>query len=432
MPGDKSISHRAAIMAALADGRTHIENFSTSQDCATTLSCLAALGVNILQDGTHVEIEGVGLDGLRKPTAPLDCGNSGSTMRMLAGILASQKFASELTGDESLLNRPMNRIVKPLSDMGARIESTDGHAPMRIYGRSPLDSISYNLPIASAQIKTCILFAGLNADGRTEVIEPLNSTRDHTERMLKWLGCPVTTRVERRDGRNLQSISIVGPRLLEARDGVVPGDISSAACFIVAAAILHNSRLKIYDVGFNPTRTSIIPTIVELGAQVFAIPDVIRFGTEDYGEPIGKVEVTGGIGPPPFLARRSNILCGIDIPQLIDELPIIAILGTQLPGGLSIRDAGELRVKESDRISATVQNLRAMGATVDEHDDGMTIKGNVKLSGARINSFGDHRIAMAFSIAALIANGESEILGSECVRVSFPEFYEMLESVVKR
>lgn len=432
MPGDKSISHRAAIIAALAEGRSCIDNFSTSQDCDATLSCLMALGVSIKRQGSRVEIEGVGLDGLRAPGAPLDCGNSGSTMRMLAGVLASQRFDSELTGDESLSRRPMERIIEPLTMMGARIESTDGHAPLHIFGSGPLDPISYVMPVASAQVKTCILLAGLGATGHTGVVEAWNSTRDHTERMLGWFGVQVGRNQARHGDAKLASISVTGPSRLKAHDGVVPGDISSAAFFIAAAAVLPGSELTIQDVGLNPTRVTIISTLCELGVDVFAIPNVARFGSEDFNEPIGKIEITGNTGPPPFLASRSNVLGGNLIPQLIDELPVIAVLGTQLPSGLTIRNAAELRVKETDRIAATVKNLRAMGAQVDEHDDGLTIKEQRLLRGATLNSYGDHRIAMAFSIAALIATGESEIVGAECVGVSCPEFYELLESVVER
>lgn len=419
-------------MAALANGRTRIDNFSTSEDCASTLSCLKELGVRIERHGTHVEIDGVGLEGLRIPTAPLDCGNSGSTMRMLAGVLAGQDFVSELTGDESLQGRPMRRIIDPLTMMGARIESTDGHAPLSVTGRRPLEPITYVMPVASAQVKTSILFAGLTAEGRTEVIGVPNSTRDHTERTLQWFGVPVTHEHVRRDGTDLDSISIMGPTQLIARDGDVPGDISSAAFFIAATSLLSDSKLTIEDVGLNPTRTAIISTLVELGINVKTTPDVLRFGTEDFNEPFGNIEVTGNTRPSPIEEGRSNVLCGALIPLLIDELPMIAVLGTQMTGGLTIRDAAELRVKETDRIAATVKNLCAMGAQVEEHDDGLTIKGQTPLRGARVNSYGDHRIAMAFSIAALIADGESEIVGSECVGVSFPEFYELLESVVVR
>lgn len=432
MPGDKSISHRAAIIAAMARGQTRIANFSTSADCASTLSCLKELGVKIERQSTQVTIDGVGLDGFREPRGALDCGNSGSTMRMLAGVLASQDFVSELTGDAALCSRPMNRIVEPLTMMGARIESTDGHAPLRIIGSGMLKPISYVMPVASAQVKTCILLAGLCADGRTEVIEAWNSTRDHTERMLKWFGVPVLRNEVRHDNPHLGSISVTGASRLKARNGVVPGDMSAATFFVAAAAALPGSALTIHEVGLNPTRATIVDTLCELGVDALAIPNFYRLTSVDFNEPFGDIEVTGNPRFVPNQRGRSNALSGKRIPKLIDELPMMAVLGTQFPDGLTIRDAAELRVKETDRIAATVQNLRAMGAEVEEHDDGMTIKGRVKLSGAKINSYGDHRIAMAFSIAALIADGESEIAGVECVSVSCPEFYELLESVVKR
>ena len=432
MPGDKSISHRAAIMAALSDGRTRIDNFSTSEDCTATLMCLEQLGVTVERVGTRVEIEGVGSDGLRASGAPLDCHNSGSTMRMLAGVLASQDFVSELTGDESLRARPMNRIIEPLKMMGAHIESTDGHAPLRITGRRRLEPITYVMPLASAQVKTSILLAGLSAKGRTKVIEASNSTRDHTERMLEWFGVPVTYRDPRRNDAELRSISITGPAQLKARDGTVPGDISSAAYFITAAFLLASSELKIEDLGLNPTRTAIVSTLGAVGAKVLTIPKNSGSGCEDFNEPFGNIEITGVARLAPLEVGRSNVLSGVLISQLIDELPMISVLGTQMPGGLTLRDAAELRVKETDRIAATAKNLRAMGVQVEEHDDGVTIKECTTLHGARLNSYGDHRIAMAFSIAALIADGESEIVDAECVGVSFPEFYELLESVVER
>lgn len=432
LPGDKSISHRAAILAALAEGRTRLENFSTSEDCAATLSCLKQLGVKIGRDGTSVLIEGAGLDGLREPRAPLDCGNSGSTMRMLAGVLASQSFVSTLTGDESLRRRPMKRIIEPLSMMGAQVESTNGRAPLRITGRTQLTPITYTMPVASAQVKACILLAGLNASGRTGVIEAPHATRDHTERMLRWFGVMVEKKEVRSDGASLEEISVTGSARLKARDGAIPGDISSAAFFMAAAALLPASRLKIERVGLNPTREAIIPTLRGLGVDVRTALHDSGLMPEDFNEPFGDIEIAGGAELAPLEAGRSNILSGALIPQLIDELPMLAVLGTQVFGGLTIRDASELRVKETDRIAATVENLRAMGAAVLEHADGLTIKRRTRLRAANLNSHGDHRIAMAFTIAALIADGESEITGAECVSVSFPEFYQLLESLVER
>jgi 3-phosphoshikimate 1-carboxyvinyltransferase len=432
LPGDKSISHRAAILAALAEGRTRLENFATSEDCAATLACLKQLGVKIELEGARVWIEGAGLDGLHEPRAPLDCGNSGSTMRMLAGVLASQSFVSELTGDESLRRRPMKRIIEPLLMMGAQVESMDGRAPLRITGRRPLTPITYTMPVASAQVKACILLAGLNASGQTGVIEAPNAMRDHTERMLRWFGAEVSGRELHHDEDALEAISVKPAPRLKARGGTIPGDISSAAFFMIAAALRPGSNLLMQDVGLNPTREALIPTLRGLGVEVQANLFETGAAPADFHEPYGRIEVKGGADLAPGEAGCSNVLHGQLIPQLIDELPVLAVLGTQVAGGLMIRDAAELRVKETDRIAATVENLRAMGVEVEEHTDGLTIYGRTRLRGARINPHGDHRIAMAFTIAALAASGASEIAGADCVSVSFPEFFELLEAVTER
>lgn len=437
LPGDKSISHRAAILAALASNSSRIDNFSTSEDCAATLRCLGQLGVKIERDGGSVTIGGAGLDGLRPSSEPLDCGNSGSTMRMLAGVLAGQNFTSVLTGDESLRSRPMKRIIEPLEMMGARISSEKGYAPLRIEGRRPLKSLSYEMKIASAQVKSCILLAGLYAEGYTEVIERKGATRDHTERMLRWFGVPVGSRTIERDGVTMEAPSVGRPAQFNAPNGTVPGDISSAAFFIALAALLSGSKLKINQVGLNPTRTRLLSVLRSLGIDVsidsLKCSDDWNSGLlQDFDEPFGDVSVIGGAGIVPIKDGESNVLRGDLIPQLIDELPVLAVLGTQVMGGFSIRDAKELRVKESDRISATVENLRAMGVEVEEHEDGLTIPERTQLRGAKLDAHGDHRIAMAFTIAALIAEGASEITGTECVSVSFPEFFDLLESVVVR
>ncbi|MDQ3818118.1 MAG: 3-phosphoshikimate 1-carboxyvinyltransferase, partial [Acidobacteriota bacterium] len=430
LPGDKSITHRAAILAALAAGRTRISNFSTSEDCSATLGCLGQLGVRIEREGTSVSVDGVGLDGLRPPPAPLDCGNSGSTMRMIAGVLAGQNFTSVLTGDDSLRSRPMRRIIEPLEMMGAHISSENGRAPLRIKGNPRLRAISYEMPVASAQVKSCILLAGLNAGGRTEVIEPEGATRDHTERMLRWLRVPVETKKRERGRALMQTVSIEGRKQFKAQDGTVPGDISSAAFFLAAAALLPGSKLKINQVGLNPTRTRLLSVLRSLGVEVRT--DLLErdgdWYQEDFLEPFGNVSVKGGAGLAPFKDGESNALREPQTAQLIDELPILAVLGTQVLGGFSIRDAKELRVKESDRIRAVVENLRAMGVRVEEHDDGLTIPERTRLRGAKLDAHGDHRIAMAFTVAALIAEGASEISGAECVGVSFPEFFDLLES----
>ena len=434
LPGDKSISHRAAILAALASNRTQIANFSTSEDCRATLRSLAQLGVEIERDGTSVAIEGVGLDGLRQPSAPLDCGNSGSTMRMLAGVLAGQDFVSMLTGDESLRSRPMKRIIEPLEMMGARISSESGYAPLRIEGRRPLKAISYEMKIASAQVKSCILLAGLNVRGRTEVIERKGATRDHTERMLRSLGFKVQTKTIERNSVEVEAISVESRAQFSAHSGTIPGDISSAAFFIAAAALLPGSKLKINQVGLNPTRKQILTVLRSLGVDV-RLESVKPDGSwerQDFDEPFGDIIVNGSIGLAPAVDGQSNVLRGDLIPQLIDELPVLAVLGTQVLGGFSIRDAKELRVKESDRIRAVVENLRAMGVEVEEHEDGLTIPRRTRLRVAKLDAHGDHRIAMAFAVAALIAEGASEITGAESVAVSFPEFFDLLESVIER
>jgi 3-phosphoshikimate 1-carboxyvinyltransferase len=432
LPGDKAISHRAAIVGALARGTSRIENFSTGDDCRATVSCLESLGARPRFEAATLYLEGVGLNGLRATGGAIDCRNSGSTMRMLAGVLAGQDFESVLTGDESLRGRPMKRIIEPLEMMGARVEAEGGRAPLRIIGRRPLKAISYEMPVPSAQVKSCILLAGLYARGRTSVTEARGSTRDHTERMLRLYGVEVTESARAPVSPN--TISLEPPTELKARNFQVPGDISSAAFFIAAASLLPGSRLRLEGVGLNPTRTQFLQTLRGLGADVQThIRDVdSRQVWAGLDEGYGDVVVSGGAGLAPFKPNESNVLRGALIPQLIDELPMLAVLGTQVMGGLSIRDAAELRVKETDRIAATVENLRAMGASVEEHDDGLTIAERTPLTGARLNAHGDHRIAMAFAVAALLAGGESEIEGAECVSISFPEFYTLLESVTER
>lgn len=414
LPGDKSISHRAAMLAAMADGETRIENFATSADCASTLQCLKQLGVGLRQDGTTVWVNGVGKSGFRVSDQPLDCGNSGTTMRLLAGILAGQSFDSVLIGDDSLQSRPMKRVIEPLTAMGVSIDSIGDRAPLTIHGRNPLRASEHELKVASAQIKSCILLAGLNADGRTCVVEPV-STRDHTERMLRWFGVAVE---ESEIGAG-KKISVSGDSRLSARDLTIPADISSAAFFLVAAACRNGSEIIIRDVGLNPTRRTVIDVLQRLGANIQTTNEC-----EKNNEPIGDIRIEGGLGSP-----HGNVLAGNIIASLIDELPVLAILGTQVEGGLEIRDAGELRVKESDRIAAVVENLTRMKAEVEEFDDGFRV-GRSTLTGAHLNSFGDHRIAMAFAVAGLLAESETEIDGAECAAVSFPAFFEVLQDVV--
>jgi 3-phosphoshikimate 1-carboxyvinyltransferase len=367
---------------------------------------------------------GAGNRGLQASTEPLDCGNSASTMRMLAGMLVGQNFDSILTGDESLRSRPMKRIIEPLEMMGAQILSDGGNPPLIIKANTSLEAIRYNLPVASAQVKSAVLVAGLRARGRTEVIETLGITRDHTERMLNWFGAPVETRV---CPNGLRTITIDGPATFDGSDIEIPGDISSAAFLVAAAALIPGSELEISGIGLNPTRTQFLLTFRSLGLEI----DMALLN-EKCGEPVGSIRISGHPNPEPAQPGKSNLLRGALISQLIDELPLLGVVGTQVPGGIEIRDASELRFKETDRISATVKNLRTMGAEVVEFEDGLAVAGMAQLRGAKLDAVADHRIAMAFTIAALLADGESEITGAENVEVSFPEFFGLLESVVQR
>jgi 3-phosphoshikimate 1-carboxyvinyltransferase len=405
------------MIAAMADGETRIDNFARSSDCSSTLTCLAALGVEIRRDVDAVFVNGVGKCGFTAPTAPLDCGNSGTTMRLLAGILAGQNFESVLTGDESLQKRPMKRVIEPLELMGAVIQSNDGIAPLSISGKQPLRSIEYSPPVASAQVKSCVLLAGLNSSGVTSVIETV-PIRDHTERMLRWFGVDVEIDKIEKGTRN----SVSGEANLTARDLIVPSDISAAAFFMVAAACLKASDITFSNVGFNPSRRAIVDVLRNLGANIELLQ------TKDVcNEPVASLRVRGGLAHAGETV--SPVLHGEIVANLIDEIPILAVFGTQLRDGLKIRDAAELRVKESDRITAIVQNLKMMGAEVTEFPDGFKVERS-DLKGATIHSFGDHRIAMAFAIAGLFADGETEIGGAECADISFPGFFETLQSVV--
>jgi 3-phosphoshikimate 1-carboxyvinyltransferase len=425
LPGDKSISHRAALIAALANGTSHISNFSTSQDCAATLSCLKALGVLLERQGNRIRVEGKGLRSLCPPARQLDCGNSGTTMRLLAGMLAAQDFPTILTGDDSLSLRPMKRIIDPLERMGVQILSHDGHPPLQIMGNKTLRTISYALPVSSAQVKSCVLLAGLHAEGRTEVIERHGLTRDHTERMLQLFGASIEIGSDD-DETEARTSAVIGPASFSARDVKVPGDFSAAAFFIAAAALLAKSEIEIEEVGLNPTRTQFLDTLRALGAQID-----IGSKRDQSNEPVGSIRVSGNLREN-VEKELSLTISGPLSAALIDELPLLAVVGSQLPAGLMIRDARELRFKETDRIAATAKNLKAMGAAVEEFEDGLRVVGAAPLMGATLESFGDHRIAMAFSVAALLADGESEITGSECVSVSFPDFFPLLESLVER
>ena len=413
LPGDKSISHRYAMLAAIAEGTTRLENFSSGADCASTLNCLRSLGVRwqrTEQPKNAIEIEGSGL-GLASPTSALDCGNSGSTMRMLSGILAGQEFTSELYGDESLSRRPMARIMKPLTAMGARITAApDDRPPLHITG-GHLNAIHYKLPVASAQVKSCLLFAGLFAKGETCIEEPLR-TRDHGEVALRAFGVELK--------RNGNSTRIAGGQRLQAIEARIPGDLSSAAFFFCAAALFPGSDLVIDSLLMNPTRARLLDVLIGLGVRIS-----ITQLEEQHGELVGTVRVEGH-------QLMSAEIAGADSAALIDEIPVLAAIAPFTEQGIRIRDAKELRVKESDRIHAIATNLRAMGAKVEEHDDGLTVPGGQALHGAEIDSFGDHRIAMAFAIAALRAEGETKIKGADAAVVSFPSFFETLESLVQR
>jgi len=418
VPGDKSISHRAALIAALANGTSTISSFSTGADCAATLACLEALGVTIAKKEGNLVVNGVGRQGFKPATAPLDCGNSGSTMRMLAGVLAGQNLTTTLIGDKSLSARPMTRVIEPLEAMGATVTSHHGKPPLTIIGSDSLQPIAYDLPVSSAQVKSCVLLAALNAAGVTKVSESLVKSRDHTERMLQWIGASLSLQTL----GTTQVVSVVGPANFSARPVTIPGDISSAAYFVAAAALLPNSELLIEDVGLNATRTEFLSVLKSFGLTI----DLLHTRDES-NEPVGNIRVSA----EHRLIHSRTILSGASSAQMIDELSLLAVVGTQVPGGIEIRDAEELRLKESDRISATVTNLRSMGAAVKEFDDGLRVERS-GLSGAKIKTYGDHRIAMAFTVAALLAEGESLIDDGECVRVSFPEFFEILESIVEQ
>ena len=415
LPGDKSISHRAALIAALASGSSEIRNFSTARDCASTVACLRELGISIEQ--TDDKLIFAGGEELVSPQRPLDCGNSGSTLRILTGVLAGHDLTAELTGDESLSSRPMRRIIEPLELMGAKIESTDGKAPLKVHGKGNLRPISYKLPVASAQVKSAILFAGLNATGRTTVIET-SPSRDHTERLFNGFGVPVKTHDD-------LSVTLDGPARLSGGAITIPGDVSSAAYFVAAAMLLPGSDLTIERAGLNPTRAAFLDVLTSWGAEI-SVTDV----QTDRNEPFGTIHVRGGISRR--AGEKERTLSGSMIPALIDELPLLAVVGSQIDGGIQIRDARELRLKESDRLATTATNLRAMGAEVEEFEDGLAVSRATKLRGTLIDSHLDHRIAMSFSVAALLAEGETKIAGSECVAISFPEFYALLDSVAVR
>lgn len=415
LPGDKSISHRAALLSALAGGESVLKNFSSARDCGATLECLQSLGVRVVRNHSTVVIEGAGPKGFQQPTQSLDAQNSGTTMRLLAGILAGQPFPATITGDDSLRTRPMSRVAEPLRLMGAEVElEANGCAPLRIAGRRPLQPIRYQLPIPSAQIKSAVLLAGLAANGVTTVEEP-TQTRDHTERMMPQFGARLT--------RNGTAHSIQGGLPLHSCNLFIPGDISSAAFFIAAAVALPESDLLIREVGLNPTRTFFFSTLRAMGANIRIMDERL-----EGGEPIGTVHVRGETEKEPSVVDVSGPL----VSNLIDELPLLAFVAASMGCEMKLSDGKELRVKESDRIAATVANLSRMGARVEEREDGWQLYAGSKLHGAQLSSFADHRIAMACAVAALKATGTSEISGArESVGVSLPEFWSLLESVAE-
>ena len=412
LPGDKSISHRYAMLGAFAEGTSHFTNFSTGADCASTLACMQALGAKVSksEDGS-VEVTGIG-GHVAPANHPLDCGNSGSTMRMISGLLAPQDGNFTLIGDDSLSRRPMERIRKPLAAMGARLRLSEGHAPILIEGL-PLNAIDYDTQVPSAQVKTCVLLAGLQTEGTTTVREAVR-TRDHSELALRAFGAQLN--------RSLDSVSIAGPQILHSINASVPGDISSAAFFMCAAALFPGSGLLLDSLGLNPTRAALLDVLTALGAHI-AVLNL----EEIHAELVGTVQVSA-----PDAGLGSTEISGGLAAQLIDELPVLAAIAPFTSGGIRIRDARELRVKESDRIALVAQNLRAMVAEVEEFEDGLDIPGGQSIHGATIDSGGDHRIAMAFSIAALRASGETLIHGAESAAISFPEFFNLLDLVAER
>ena len=411
VPGDKSISHRAVFIASLANGPCVIRGFLPSEDCLATVGAMRALGVRI----DHPEPTTLIVHGRRRqlsaPQEDIYCGNSGTTMRLLSGILAAQPFTSRLTGDPSLSRRPMKRIIEPLTEMGAKFktEGPKGTPPLVIHGAKP-QPIQYFMPVASAQVKSAILLAALFAKGKTSITEP-SPSRDHTERMLSYFLV--------RPLRDDLTVSIMGEQSPESRDFTVPGDISSAAFWLVAAAAQPRSHLLVKEVGLNVTRTGVLAVLLRMGAHVQEILKKV-----EEAEPSGSIEIQGA-------RLKGTVIQGKEIPNVIDEIPILAVAGALAMGTTVIADAKELRVKETDRLAAIATNLKAMGVEVTEQEDGLEIIGGTPLRGARLQSFGDHRIAMAFAIAGLFAEGETVIEDVECVGTSYPDFYKTLEQVMK-
>ena len=416
LPGDKSVSHRYAMLAGIGGGPSRLENYSTGADCASTLGCMRSLGVEWeRKDGNDniIEVKGRGL-ALAAPSSALDCGNSGSTMRMLSGILAGQSFTSEMMGDESLSRRPMERVISPLSAMGAQISSRDGKPPLRITGAA-LEALDYKMPVASAQVKSCLLFAGLFAEGESRIEEPIR-TRDHGEVALRAFG----VKLDRRNIGQGSEVRIRGGQQLRGIEAHIPGDLSSAAFFLCAAGLFPGSALAIPNLLMNPTRARLLDILIEMGLRI----SVTQL-EEIHGEIVGTLQVEGG-------ALKGTTIAGADAAALIDEIPVLAAIAPYTEQGIEVRDAKELRVKESDRIAAAAANLRLMGAQVEEREDGLRIPGGQSLHGAELDSFGDHRIAMAFAVAGLRAKGETLIRGAESAAISYPAFFQVLEEITER
>lgn len=405
VPGDKSISHRAVMFGALAKGTTRITHFLEGADCLSTISCFRKMGIEIERNQDQILVHGKGLHGLQAPSGTLDVGNSGTTTRLISGILAGQNFSSELDGDASIRTRPMKRIMAPLASMGADIISrnNNGCAPLIITGK-PLHAVHYDSPVASAQVKSCVLLAGMYADGITSVTEPFLS-RNHTEIMLNYFGAKVSS--------TGTSAAIYPEPVLEARDIVVPGDISSAAYFIAAGLLTPDSEILLKNVGINPTRAGILKVCRSMGA------DITLLNENPEGEPTADLLIRTS-------SLKGTVIQGADIPTLIDEIPMIAVMAAFAQGTTIIQDAQELKVKESDRIAVMVDNLKRMGADIEGTDDGMIIHGGRPLHGAAIDSHLDHRVAMSFAVAGTICEGEMEIQDAQCVDISYPEFYKDL------
>jgi 3-phosphoshikimate 1-carboxyvinyltransferase len=414
VPGDKSISHRAVLLASLANGTCVIRGFLPSQDCQCTIEAIRALGISVDQPEQSTLIIHGQRGVFQAPEGPINCGNSGTLMRLLSGLLAAQPFESTLVGDESLSSRPMKRVIDPLSKMGAKFRATapNDSAPLVIQGRK-LKPIEYTLEVASAQVKSAILLAALQTPGKTTITEPV-PTRNHTEKLLDYF----LISSQRRKNRKGYTISIYGGQTPESRDFIVPGDISSAAFWLVAAAAQEDSDLLVRDVGLNETRTGILSVLLRMGAKVREVIEEC-----EQGEPRGEIRIQGG-------RLRGTVIAGDEIPGVIDELPILAVAAALAQGKTVIRDAKELRVKESDRLAAIAANLLAMGVDVIELEDGLEIQGGAPLIGARVKSYGDHRIAMAFAIAGMFASGTTVVEDTDCISTSYPGFEEQLQNFI--